>query len=83
MSTRQGSASYTIVIAGMAFVIVGALALTAFFYPIVTALMESAFWSAETSSGANLITWVEGIWKFAGGIMLIALTAWVWIRTRQ
>lgn len=83
MSTRQGSASFTIVLAGLTFVIVGALALTVFFYPIVTALMDSAFWSAETSSGAKLLTWVEGIWKFIGGIMLIALTAWVWIKTRQ
>lgn len=83
MSTRQGSASYTVVIAALASIFVGAIMLTMVLYPIVTAFMNSAIWSAETTHGAMLLSVVGGLWEFWGAIMLIALLAFVWIRTRQ
>lgn len=83
MSTRQGSASYTIVIGGIAALIVGAVMLTLVFYPVVTALLDAAFWSAETTHGVRVNTYTRGFFVFWGGINLIALLAWIWIRTRQ
>lgn len=83
MSTRQGSASYTVVIAALAALLVGAIILTMLVYPIATAFLDAAFWSAETTHGATLLSVVGGLWKFSGAIMLIAILAFVWIRTRQ
>lgn len=83
MSTRQGSASFTIVIAGLTALIVGAMLLTFLFYPIISAFMGAGFWSAETAAGARVTTYVGGMWQFWGGIILLALLSFVWIRTRQ
>lgn len=81
--SAQGSASYTIVIGAIAAIIVGAIVLTMLFYPIVVALMGAAFWSSQTSQGALLTTYVGGIWRFWGAIVLMAILSFVWIRTRQ
>jgi len=83
MSTRQGSASYTIVIGALAAVIIGAFVLTFALYPYYNAVTGSAIWSADTSAGAGLLLYVGGLWEFAGGIVAIAILTWLWIRTRQ
>lgn len=83
MSTRQGSASYTIVIGAIAALIVGALLLTLLFYPIFNAFTGAGFWSAETTAGARVIRFTEGLWEFWGAIILIAMLAFIWVRTRQ
>lgn len=83
MSTRQGSASYGIVIAGVMAVVTGALVLTFVTYPMLTAFRGASFWSADTAGGARVLTYVGGMWEFTGGFMLIALLAFIWITTRQ
>jgi len=81
---RQGSASFTIVIGGIAVVLVGAMLLTFIVYPFVNAFTAAPFFSgAETTAGARVNTFVEGAFVFTGGIILLALLTWVWIRTRQ
>lgn len=81
--SRQGSASYTIVLGAMSALLVGAIVLTMLFYPIVTAFMDAAFFSAETTAGARVNTYVEGMWTFWGAIILIAILSFVWVKTRQ
>jgi hypothetical protein len=83
MSTRQGSASYVIVIGGVTAVAVGALMLTFVMYPLFNAFSGSPLFTAETAYGATLITYTLGLWEFWGGILLIALIAWIWVVTRQ
>jgi hypothetical protein len=83
MSTRQGSASYTIVIGGIVAGLVGALTLTFVMFPMYNAFAPSPLFSAETSEGAMLVTYTLGIWEFWGGIILIAGVTWVWVVTRQ
>lgn len=83
MSTRQGSASYTIVIGALTGLFVGALMLTFVMFPLFNAFSEAPFFNAETADGAMVVTYTLGIWEFWGAIILIALLAWLWIRTRQ
>lgn len=83
MSTRQGSASYTIVIGGTLAVLVGALILTFVMYPLFNAFEGSALFSAQTTHGATLVTFMLGLWEFWGGILLLMLIAWIWVVTRQ
>lgn len=83
MSTRQGSSSYTIVIGALAALLIGGIVLTFIVYPIFNAFTNSAFWGAETADGARLVMFIGGAWEFWGGIVLIALLAYVWITTRQ
>lgn len=82
-ATRQGSSSFTIVIGAMAALIIGALMLTFLFFPIFNGFTSSAFWSADTSDGARLLMFTKGLWEFWGGIILLALVAFIWVRTRQ
>lgn len=85
MSTarRQGSAAWTIAIAGLMALIVGAILLTFVVFPVYNGFTEAAFWSAETAEGARLLTYVDGMWVFWGGILLIALLSYIWVNTRQ
>jgi hypothetical protein len=84
MSSRQGSASFTIVIGGLTALVTGAIVLTFIVYPIINAFMGAAFWgSAETTAGARVFTYTGGLWTFWGGVILIAILSWVWIQTRQ
>ena len=83
MSAQQGSASFTIVLGGLAAILVGAIVLTFFVYPMVNAFTGSAIWSLDTTAGANLLTVLEGVWTFAGGFMLIAILSFIWVKTRQ
>jgi hypothetical protein len=80
---RQGSASFTIVIGGMAAVLVGAFMLTFVMYPYYNAVTGSAIWTADTSVGAGLLFYVGALWEFTGGIIIISILSWLWIRTRQ
>ena len=81
--SRQGSASYTIAIGAMTAIIIGAIVLTIFLYPIINAFRGSGLWNADTAAGNRLLTYTGGIWEFWGAIILIAILAYVWIRTRQ
>lgn len=83
MSTRQGSASFTIVIAGVAAIVVGGMLLTFVLYPIMNAFIGAPFWSAETAAGSRVLTYTKGLWTFWGAIMLIATLSFIWVRTRQ
>jgi hypothetical protein len=80
---RQGSASFTIVIAVIAAIGTGAFLLTFIVYPIYNGFTSSAFWAADTVPGSRVVTFVSGLWEFWGGIILLALVSFVWIRTRQ
>jgi hypothetical protein len=82
-ATRQGSASFTIVLVGLTAFVVGAMLLTFVVYPMVNAFRASAIWQAETANGAKLLTYVGGMWEFWGGFLLLALLSFIWIRTRQ
>jgi len=82
-ASRQGSASYTIVIGGLTALVVGAMVLTFMIYPIVNSFMDAAFWSLDTVPGNWITTFVGGIWIFWGAIVLIAITIYIWVRTRQ
>lgn len=81
--SRQGSASFTIAIGSLTALVAGAMILTLFFYPVAGAMMDAAFWEADTAQGATLITYVDAALVFTGGIMLIALLAYIWVSTRQ
>lgn len=83
MSTRQGSASYGIVIAGVMAVVIGAIMLSFVTYPLLTAFRGASFWAAETADGARVLTYVGGVWEFTGGFLLIGLVSYIWITTRQ
>jgi len=80
---RQGSASFTIVIGALAALITGAIMLTFLFYPIITAMTEAAFWSADTVQGSRVASTTQGVWEFWGAIILLAILSFVWISTRQ
>jgi len=82
-ATRQGSSSFTIVLGALAALIVGALILTFLVYPIFNSFTTAAFWSADTAGGARMLMIIEGLWRFWGGIVLIALVTFIWVRTRQ
>lgn len=83
MSTRQGSSSFVLAIGVIAAVLSGAFALTFILFPLYNAFTGSTLWSAETSTGADLLSYVAGIWEFWGGIVAIAILIFVWVRTRQ
>lgn len=85
MSTarRQGSAAWVITIAALMAFIVGAILLTFVVFPVTNGFTAASFWSAQTTDGARLLTYVEGFWIFWGGILLIALLSYVWVNTRQ
>lgn len=84
MSVReQGSSSYTIVIAGVTAMLVGAIMLTFVIFPMVNGFRGSALWSAETTEGATLLTYVGGIWEFWGGVLLLGFLSYIWVSTRQ
>jgi len=81
--SQQGSASFTIVIGGMAALVVGAIVLTFMFYPIIDAFQNAAFWNSETAAGARVTTYVGGAWVFSGAIVLLGITSYIWVATRQ
>jgi len=83
MSTRQGSASYTIVIAAIGAVLIGGFMLTFLMFPIFNSFTNAAFWSASTVPGARLVTMVGGLWEFWGGIILLGILSFLWVRTRR
>lgn len=83
MATRQGSASFTIVIAGVVSLIVGAMLLTFVLYPVMNAFIGAPFWSAETTAGSRVLTYTRGLWTFWGAIILMSILSFVWVRTRQ
>ena len=83
MSARQGSASFVLVIGSMTAIIVGAIVLTLFVYPIVNAFRGSPAWEMETVAGTRVLTYVGGMWEFWAAIILFGILSWVWVRTRQ
>jgi hypothetical protein len=83
MSARQGSASFTVVIGGLAALVVGAIVLTFVMFPVTNSFTDAAFWSASTTGGARLLGVVEGVWTFSGAVMLMTTLSWIWVRTRQ
>jgi len=80
---RQGSTAWVVVIAGFMFLIFGAILATFLLFPIHNGFVTSAFWTASTTDGQRLLTYVSGLWQFTPAIMLIALLAWVWVHSRQ
>ena len=83
MSTRQGSAAWSITMAGIVALVAGGIVLTFFFYPMIGGFLSSSLMSVETAPGARLTGWIEGVWTFMGGIMLIMLLSYIWVVTRQ
>lgn len=83
MAARQGSASFTIVIAGVTAIIVGGMLLTFVLYPFMNAFVGSGLWNAETTAGLRVMRFTRGLWTFWGAIMLIAVLSYIWVETRQ
>lgn len=83
MSTRQGSASYTIVIGAVTAIVVGAMMLTFVLFPMHNTFTAASFWSADTVHGSRVVTFTTGLWVFWPAIILIAITSYVWVRSRQ
>ena len=83
MSVRQGSASYTIVIAAVTSVLVGGFLLTFLVYPFHNFMTAAAFWEPETAVAARVFGVVSGLWQFWGVIVLLTVLSFVWITTRQ
>lgn len=81
--SRQGSASFTIVIGSLTAMIVGAIVLTMMFYPIINAFMDAAFWNTNSVAGNRVTTYTGGVWVFWGAIVMLAILSYVWIQTRQ
>lgn len=82
--SRQGSASFNLVIGGVTVIASGAMILSFFFYPMVDAFMGAPFWdSLETVHGQRLTTYAGGIWVFWGAILLLAFLSWIWVVSRQ
>lgn len=83
MSTRQGSASYTIVIGGVTAVLIGALMLTFVLFPFYNAFSDAPFMQADTAAGVMVVDYTLGMWRFWGGVLLLGLLSWIWVVTRQ
>jgi len=82
-ASRQGSASYTVVIGALTALLVGAMMLTFVVFPVYNAFTASGMWAAETTAGVRVLTYVGGIWQFWPAILLFALVSFIWVRTRQ
>ena len=82
-ASRQGSASYTVVIGALTALLVGAMMLTFVVFPVYNSFTASGMWAAETTAGVRVLTYVGGLWKFWPAIILFALVAFIWVRTRQ
>lgn len=81
--SRQGSASYTIVIGGVTAVVVGAIVLSFLAYPFINAFVGTPIFESSTTSGSRVMMYVKGFWTFLGGFVMIAIVIWIWITTRQ
>lgn len=82
-ASRQGSSSFIIVIAGAAFILVGAMVLTFVMFPAINNFTPTALFAAETGPGGNLTGVVDGLWRLWPLVLLLALTVYVWVETRQ
>ena len=82
-ASRQGSSSYVIVVAGLAFLVVGAMMLTFILFPMTNAFAGTAIFSADTGPVSDLVSVIAGLWKFWPFILLVVLTIYVWVETRQ
>jgi len=82
-ATQQGSAAWAITMAGVIALIAGAIVLTFFFQPLSAGFIESGLFDVQTSEGARLTGWIEGVWTFMGGILLIMMLSYIWVVTRQ
>jgi hypothetical protein len=82
-ASRQGSSSYVIVIAGLAFIVVGAMMLTFVLFPMTNAFSGTAIFSADTGPVSDLTSVIVGLWQFWPFILLVMLTIFVWVETRQ
>jgi hypothetical protein len=81
---RQGSSAFTLVLAGLMAVFVGAMVLTFAVYPLITGFQDVALFNGfDTTAGTRVGTYVEGFFVFTGGFIMLAIIAFVWIRTRQ
>ena len=80
---QQGSASFTIVLASLTAILVGAIMLSFVVYPIYNGFTASALFTADTAAGASFLEVVDGVWRFWGALILIAILSFVWINTRQ
>lgn len=83
MSTRQGSASFTIVLGAVTTFLVGGFLLTFVVYPFHNFMTAAAFWDAETAVAARVFGIVAGLWQFWGAIILLVLLSFIWVSTRQ
>lgn len=84
MSVRQqGSAAWVIAIAAFMALLVGAMLGTFVVFPLFNGFTDAAFWTATTTDGQRLLTYVEGLWQFSLAIILIAILSFVWVHSRQ
>lgn len=83
MSARQGSASFTVVIASLTALLVGGFLLTYVVYPFHNFMTASALWEPQSAAATRVYGVVAGLWEFWGAIILLAILALVWVTTRQ
>lgn len=80
---QQGSSAYQIVIGGLTAIVIGAIVLTFFVYPLIGGFRGTGLLSFETAAGARVATFTDGMWVFVGGWIMIAIVLFIWIETRQ
>lgn len=80
---RQGSTAFTLVLGGVMAIVVGAIVGTFLVYPIINGFTGTELFAFETTSGARVGTFVDGMWRFTLGFVMLGIIAFVWIETRQ
>lgn len=76
------SAAWVLGIVSVLAGLVGALLLTVL-DPVAQALFDSGLWTADTSTGANILTWGRDVWTFWPAFILLGIMVLVWVETRQ
>lgn len=62
--------------------LVGSLLLTVV-DPVMQAWFDSGIWTADTTTGSNLLTWAQDSWTYWAVAILLGIMVMVWVETRQ
>lgn len=76
------SAAWALAIVAVVTGLVGSLLLTVM-DPVMQAWFGSAMWSADTTTGSNILTWAHDTWTYWAVFILLGIMVMVWIETRQ
>lgn len=76
------SAAWVLGIVAIMTGLVGALLLTVI-DPVMQAVFASSLWTADTTTGQNILTWTRDVWTYWPVFILLGILDLVWIETRQ